>query len=151
MNFSKPIIAIVLTSLFLFSCEKDGNTDEVEFSPTVRCIINSSDFQTNLLEIIPGSNVYQIKANFGDSQMTIQMQNPPSEGTYPLDGTTNDQVVFTDNFNSTEFISDDGSISITRYDDVTNEMEGTFQFHGIEFFGAGEINVIDGQFSAIMP
>ncbi|NND76831.1 MAG: hypothetical protein HKN39_01450 [Flavobacteriales bacterium] len=139
-------------SIFLFSCEKDSDDPmDTEFSPSVRCIINSTDVQTNLIEIVPGNNVFQINANFGDSQMTLQMQNPPSEGSYPLDGTTNDQIVYSDNFNNVEYISDDGSITISRYDEATNELEGTFQFHGIEFFGAGEINVIDGQFSAIMP
>lgn len=151
MNLKHILILLFSVPLLFSSCEKDADLDDMEFSPTVRCIVNSIDFQSNLIEVNLGNNAIQFSANAGDKILTIQIETPIAEGTYPLDGTTISQAVYSDISNSIEYISDDGSIMITRYDPVSKEIEGTFQFHGIEFFGSGEIFVIDGQLSALIP
>lgn len=148
----KATLFLLIAIPFLFSsCKKDGDMEDAEFSPTVRCIVNSIDFQSNLIQVDIGNNAIQFTANAGDKILTIQIETPLAEGTYPLDGTTISQAIYSDTSNNTEYISDDGNITISRYDAVFKEVEGTFQFHGIEFFGSGEIFVIDGQLSALMP
>ncbi|MEM7161106.1 MAG: DUF6252 family protein [Bacteroidota bacterium] len=144
---------MISISLLIVQCKKDEDQDDMEeFNPHISCIANSVDFNTNQLEIFPGQNALQIIGTSGSETLTLQIENPQIEGaTVLLDGTTISSAVFEDLNNGIQYLSDDGSLTISRYDTTTGEMEGSFQFHGIEFFGSAEINVINGSFACIVP
>ena len=152
MKFNKTLFLLFALSMCIFQCKKDDPDDDMEFNPNVTCIINSLDFNTNLIEVFTGQNAVQIVATSGQDVLSLQIELPISEGqVVSLAGTGISQAVFEDNTNQIQYISDDGTLNITRYDQESGEVEGAFQFHGIEFFGSAECNVINGQFMALIP
>lgn len=152
MKFNKALFILLALTISIVQCKKDNPDDESEFNPSVMCIINSIDFNTNLIQVETGPNATQITATSGQDILILQIESPLSEGqVVSLAGTGISSAVFQDNSNSIQYISDDGTLSITRYEEESGELEGSFQFHGIEFFGTAECNVINGQFMAIVP
>jgi len=152
MKFHKTFFLLLAFAICIVQCKKDEPSEDTEFNPSLTCIINSIDFNSNLIEVFIGQNAVQIMATVNQDVLSLQLEMPLNEGlVVPLDGTTISQAVYEDNINGIQYISDDGSLNITRYDEVSGELEGTFQFHGIEFFGSAEANIINGQFMAIIP
>ena len=153
MKFHRNLLLLLGLFLFIVHCKKDEDSGEMEeFNPHISCIANSIDFNTTQLEIFVGQNALQVIGTTGSETLTLQIENPLVEGaTFLLDGTSISNAFFEDLNNGIQYLSDDGSLIINRYDTTTGEMEGNFQFHGIEFFGSAEINVINGSFACIVP
>jgi len=153
MKLNKSLLFVLVLTISIVQCKKDEEPDEMmEFNPHVSCIINSVDFNTSQLEIFQGQNTLQIVATASESVLTIEIENPLEEGlTLPLDGTTISRAVYEDLNNNVVYISENGSITLNRWDEMSRELEGTFQFQGIQFFGPAEINVINGSMACFVP
>ena len=152
MTRLKLICMFALICAFTIQCNKDDDGDGIQFSPNMSCIVNSEDFNTSLIEILAGNNIVTITATDGLREISLLLETPVSEGlTVPLDGSTISSANFSDNVSNVQYISDSGSLTVTRYDATTGEMEGNFQFHGIEFLGTAQCNVINGIFAAQVP
>ena len=146
----KKFIPFILIScgLVLMSCQKnDTNPDEEAFPVEMNCIINSIDFFTNNVLAITGSNVIQISGSSAETRVILYVEIDAAPGTYPLDGTTNYAGFVEYIIDNTTFTSDDGFLIIDEKDDMAGEMSGSFQFHGTEFLGYAEVDVIAGTFS----
>ena len=143
------VLLLAAMPLILWNCEKDDPPpDDEEFPVEMTCIINSIDFATNNVIAVTGSNVIQVTGEAGDTRVVLQIEIDGTPGTYSLDGTSNYSAFIEDILNNTTYLSDDGFLIIDEKDDVEMQMSGSFQFHGTEFLGYGEVDVIAGTFSS---
>lgn len=142
------IFLFFIFPILFINCEKDDPPpDEEDYPVEMNCIINSIDFITNNVIAITGSNVIQVSGEAGNTRVILYIEIDGVPGTYPLDGTSNYTAFVEDLVNNITYTSDDGFITLDEKDDTAGQMSGTFQFHGTEFLGYGEVDVFAGTFS----
>ena len=131
MKFKKILFALVITStLAIVSCKETADEINDNFTPSVSATVGTTEWSTNIVAGVT-SSTFVISASKSPEAIILTIP-VKTVGVYPIDG-VNNLAFFAPNTDSLDqaYIAYSGSIEITSINASGNQLDGKFNFTGI--------------------
>lgn len=153
---SDPTVVSVTEGAFLVHFPGIPGSGPNPFSAEIDGVVYESETVALNYTLFSGTEIVSIETSAGGETLSLSFPVAIEVGSYPMSSTatTGDEKIgiYSPNGGASEFASEPGTLTITSYDVITGEIEGTFSYTAIDVSGADPTTyeITNGSFEAVI-